>query len=879
MNNREINHQDTVDEKLIYNTQFKNFLEIPIPILLIKRDKFSRYVLYFYNQSAQDIFAVPLERLINKEIRIFWPKESWDNFRKGVIASIRKGNLTTVESIQIEKEGKIRSFNLKIWKLTDSIASCIFLETIDKRLFTQTVLSEKLKYEELFKHTPVMMTNVDLNGKILDANLTWIEKTGYSIEDLIDKNVRDFFVIESNPLLSSKSFAELLISNDLKNFPVQIRTKSGKFISSEITARPLFDINGKFIRCYLVAHDVSELKAIQEEYENAEKLLKSLLENSASAILLYSPEKGIVECNLKAEKLFNQRKEELFGKKIFELDLFKKMDSEIKYIKDFISEPDNKSQAKFNLEVNDKNLKKFFEVTLTKIHLKDEQFVLIFFSDKSTEKIKDEKILQSEKRFQTLFEESINALKLIDINGKILQMNRKAREIFEEFVDKKGQLSIKSGGFNYQKWLNDFINSDKLNDELEYKVKTSKGLKIIEERLLKITFETGDKLIFSIAREVTRERMAEEELRQSEQNLRNLNDTKNRLIYILSHDLRAPTSSIIGVVNAILEEPDFDKNEVRNYLTLIKSAAAYQLDLINNLLDWSLLESGKFNYILEPKNLEYAIYNSINSIRGLLNQKQIKLEINLHSELVLIDLNLFSRILINLVSNAIKFSFPESKISIRTKPLKNGRIEISVKDNGVGFDKEIFDKLFVIKEKVSRHGTAGERGTGLGLSLCRDMVNILGGKLKIDSPVKVSNKKTPGSVVSFDVKVVERKILISDKLYRGITKKALKEKLNSYKIVSKNLNKYFNNEEIEYYLLIVADRTDISNSIIEKISSKYRSMKNIIVVSGEQNNLPADLKKTQLEKLPEFLENEINKIEFDLTQQLSIAKQMRKVWT
>lgn len=144
---------------------------------------------------------------------------------------------------------------------------------------------------------------------------------------------------------------------------------------------------------------------------------------------------------------------------------------------------------------------------------------------------------------------------------------------------------------------------------------------------------------------------------------------------------------------------------------------------------------------------------------------------------------------------------------------------------------------------------------------------------------KFQIKKTPGSVVSFDVKVVERKILISDKLYRGITKKALKEKLNNYKIVSKNLNKYFNNEEIDYYLLIVADRTDISNSIIEKIASKYRSMKNIIVVSGEQNNLPADLKKTQLEKLPEFLENEINKIEFDLTQQLSIAKQMRKVWT
>lgn len=878
MNDRELNHQEIVDEKII-SSQFKNILEIPLPIFLIRRDKFSRYVLHSYNQFAQEIFAVPLERLVNKEVRIFWPKAYWDDFRKGIIASIRKDILSTVEAVQIENEGKVRSFNIKIWKVFDSVASCIFLETIDKKLFTQSVLSERLKYEELFKHTPVMMANIDLNGKIIDANLSWVEKTGYSKEELINKNVKDYFIIESNKFPYNENFNDLLLSNELKNFPVQIKTKNGKPVSSEITARTLFDINGKFIRCYLVAHDVSDLRAIQEEYENADKLLKSLLENSASAILLYSPEKGVVECNLRAEQLFNQKREELFGKKFFELDLFKDLKSNTEDLKDIFSKPIDKSPLKFNIEFNQKNLKGFYEVSFIKIHLKDEPFILIFLYDKSIEKIKDEKILQSEKRFQTLFEESINALKLIDINGKILQMNKKAREIFNDFVDKHNQLVIKFSGFDYQKYLRDFINSDRLNDEIEYKIKTKTSLRIIEERLSKITFENGDKLIFSIARDITKERLAEEELRKSEQNLRYLNDAKNRLIYILSHDLRAPTSSIIGVVNAILDEPEFDKNEVRNYLSLIKSAAAYQLDLINNLLDWSLLESGKFNYILEPKNLEYAIYNSINSIRGLLDQKKIKLELDIHSELVLIDLNLFNRILINLISNAIKFSFPESKIWIKTKPIKNGKLEISVKDNGVGFDKEIFKKLFAIKEKVSRHGTAGERGTGLGLSLSRDMVNILGGKLKIDSPVKQSNKKLPGSIVSFDVQIVERKILISDKLYRGILRRTLKDKFNNYEFISKDLLKYFKNDEIDYFLLIVLDRSEFSDSIVEKISGKYRSTKNLIVVSKDQNNLPLDLKKTEPGKLPEFLEKEIDKIEFELTQQLSLAKQMRKVWS
>lgn len=878
MNDNEKNYTGIIKEKLSSESRLNNLLEIPLPVILIKRDKFSRYVLYQFNQVAQEIFAVPLERLINKEVRIFWPKESWDDFRKGIIASIRKGLISTVESVQIENQGRIRSYNLKIWNVEESIACCVFLETIDKKFFTQSVLNEKLKYEELFKNTPVMMANIDLTGEIIDVNLNWIEKTGYSREELINKNVKDIFLIDSNSPLSSKSFTELLISNELKNFPIQIKTKNGKLISSEITARPLFDINGKFIRCYLVAHDVSELKAIQQEYENAEKLLKSLLENSASAILLYSLERGVIECNQKAEKLFGLKREELIERNIFELELFQNSFSINDEFRNALNSIDSSHPIKFDLTITQNNQKKFLEVSLTKIHIKEEPLILIFFVDKSSEKTKDEKILESEKRFQTLFEESINALKLIDISGKVLKMNRKAREIFDEFINKRGQLQIKFFGFDYQKWLKDFIKSEQQNEQLEYKLKLKSGIKIIEERLLKITFDSGDKLIFSIARDVTKERLSEEELRQSEQNLRYLNDAKNRLIYILSHDLRAPTSSIIGVVNAILEEPNFDQKEVKNYLSLIKSAASYQLDLINNLLDWSLLESGKFNYTLEPKNLEYAIYNSINSVRGLLEQKKIKLEVNVHSELVLIDLNLFSRILINLVSNAVKFSYPESKIWIQTTPIKNGRIKISVKDNGVGFDKEIFDKLFIIKEKVSRHGTAGERGTGLGLSLCRDMVNILGGKLTIDSPIKASNKKISGSIVGFDVKIVEPKILVSDKLNKGSLLKELKQRLNKYKIVNKNLSHYFGNQEIDYYLFIVLKGEELNDSIIEKIMGKYRTKKNLIVVKSGQNNLPDDLKTTELEKLPEFLEREIDKIEFEWMQQLSLAKQMKKIW-
>lgn len=860
-----------------FSDLYQNFLKIPLPVFIINRDKHNRYVLHSFNEEAKLIFALPLERLINKEIRLFWPRESWDDFRKCIVSAIRKNQTSNLDSVRIEKEGRERSFAIRVWKIAESMACCLFLETIDKSFFIQSVLNEKLKYEELFKHTPVMMTNIDLNGKIIDANLNWITKTGFEREELIGKNVKDYFIIEPNSNLALKSFPDLLVNDELKNFPVQILKKDGTFLFSVITARPLFDINGKFIRCYLVAHDISDLKSIQEEYKNVEKLLRSLLENSASAILIYSSARGITECNNKAEELFGQKKEELIGKKIYELNSFKNLETNIGDLKSIFENPVSTYPESFNLNLSSGQQKKFFEVHITKISIKEEPLAIISILDRSLEKIKDEKIQETEKRFQTLFEESNDALKLFDNSGKILMMNKVAREYFNDYIDKGSYIQIKYKGFDYKKILLDFINSSKKSESFEYKLKTGSLNRIIKENLIKIDFENGEKLIYSISRDITREKLAEDELRKSEQNLRNLNDTKNRLIYILSHDLRAPTSSIIGIVNAILEDSHLTKEEIQNYLKLIKSASTYQLDLINNLLDWSLLESGKFNYTIEPKDLEYAVYNSLNSVKGLLDQKKIKLEIKVHSALVLIDLNLFSRILINLVSNAIKFSYPESKIWISTKLLNNSRIEISIKDNGIGIDKEVFEKLFTFKEKVSRHGTSGERGTGLGLSLCKDMVKILGGSLKIESPVKFVSKKPVGTIVSFDVKTVEPKVLISDKIKININ--LLKQNLNGYKFVRKNIDKIETHLSEDYYFFITIDEKELKESLIESLLNNYKTTKNLVVVSNNSQREIEGIKWTQPNELISFLQNEIHKIQFELDQQKSIAKQMKKYWS
>ncbi|MGB9665524.1 MAG: PAS domain-containing sensor histidine kinase, partial [Ignavibacteria bacterium] len=628
----------------------------------------------------------------------------------------------------------------------------------------------------------------------------------------------------------------------------------------------------------LVAHDVSELKSIQEEYENAEKLLRSLLENSASAILIYSSTKGITECNKKAEVLLGVDKENLIGRKIYDLGLFENAETNIGDLRLIFENPISTYPETFEVNFIKENQKKFLEVNITKIHIKEEPLAIISIVDKSFEKIIDEKIQETERRFQTLFEESNDALRLFDTSGKILMMNKVAREYFKNFVDQKNYIQIKYKSFDYKKIFDEFVKSTKTTESFEYILKVGSSHRFIKENLIKIDFDSGEKLIYSIARDITREKIAEKELREREQNLQDLNDTKNRLIYILSHDLRAPTSSIIGIVNAILEEPNLKKEEIQNYLNLIRSASTYQLDLINNLLDWSLLEAGKFNYSLEPKNLEYAIYNSLNSVKGLLDQKKIKLDIKVHPAIVLIDLNLFSRIIINLVSNAIKFSYPESKIWIRSNFINNSRIEISIKDTGIGIDKEVFEKLFTFKEKISRHGTAGERGTGLGLSLCKDMVKILGGNLKIESPIKFANKKPIGTNVSFYVRLVEPKILISEKIKKLTNKNLFKKEFNGYQVVWRKIDRIEKQLDDEYFYLITIDEKELKDTLVERLLKNYKSTKNLIVVGNNIQKEFIGIKKTQPDELVSFLQKELHKIQFDLDQQKSLIRQMKKFW-
>ncbi len=207
------------------------------------------------------------------------------------------------------------------------------------------------------------------------------------------------------------------------------------------------------------------------------------------------------------------------------------------------------------------------------------------------------------------------------------------------------------------------------------------------------------------------------------QKLRTLNAAKDKFISTISHDLRAPFTSLLGFSEILLNEPDLPKKETREYLQYIYDASKTQLQLINYLLDWSKLQTGQIKIQPQRLNLRYLISTAVSVLTGLVIRKGVQIKTDVSDNFyVCVDERLINQTLTNLISNSIKFTPSGEKIFISANKFKEGLIEVIIKDNGIGISEDNQMKLFKIDEKFSLDGTEGEKGSGLGLALVKEII-------------------------------------------------------------------------------------------------------------------------------------------------------------
>ncbi len=257
---------------------------------------------------------------------------------------------------------------------------------------------------------------------------------------------------------------------------------------------------------------------------------------------------------------------------------------------------------------------------------------------------------------------------------------------------------------------------------------------IISTRKSRYVDASGKRFLVGVVRDITASKKAEQALKQSEMRLIELNATKDKLFSIMGHDLRAPLNNILGLSELLIERVrKSDTGKSAEYLEIIKVSVKNTLALLDNLLNWAKSQTGEINYKPEKIDLSTTIRHVIELLDPIARTKNISLS-QIASEGIEIytDERMLKTILRNLISNAIKFTKSGGSIIVSVV-LEQNQVQFSVSDNGLGIKEEVSKKLFKMSANTSSLGTANEKGSGLGLALCKEFVKKLGGDIWLKS--------------------------------------------------------------------------------------------------------------------------------------------------
>ncbi|WP_421919759.1 tetratricopeptide repeat-containing sensor histidine kinase [Marinifilum sp.] len=326
------------------------------------------------------------------------------------------------------------------------------------------------------------------------------------------------------------------------------------------------------------------------------------------------------------------------------------------------------------------------------------------------------------------------ALKL-GVNKQIIEVSKSYIDFYKILGDyKNATLSSENFHFLYDSLLsaqqfeiiNEMERSFEARNELLHAEQELKTNKLLEQNLVIVIFF----MVAIIGVMIWRYRTN----RSLNKKLEEMNQTKDKMFSVISHDLKNPFNSLIGFSELLLaeiEKKDFEKS--KRFAKYLNQAAVEGLKLLTSLLHWSLSQSGKIQF--NPQEIEFNdIITELNEFYDAeLTQYNIELQIKNSVGCVQVDPNIIRIVLMNLISNAIKYTESNGLISLNASQ-NSQNVTIKIQDSGIGMSKSLVNELFTEKSFTqSKTGLRGEQGTGLGLSVVHELVHIHKGSIKVES--------------------------------------------------------------------------------------------------------------------------------------------------
>jgi len=609
------------------------------------------------------------------------------------------------------------------------------------------------KYFSLVMNLPTGISLISTSGELLEVNDAMKKIMGLTPDMPLQE--MNFFGIEAMRRM-----------NIVDQLTKCIETK--EIISGEITFKSSDKECGKYLtysfvpvlksnqEVDLVIGYVSDLtqqmKAEVESREHAE-FLNLVINAIKSPFFVKDENHKWVMLNDAAVTMMGQKREDLIGKSDYDLypkqqaDIFWKFDEQV--FKNGSSSNEEKitwSDGKLHTIVTYKQL--YIEKS------SGNKFIVGTIHDISEYKKIEEELRASVFKYHELFDNANDFIVTLDLKGNITNANRTLlnymQSDLEKFLSHNVYDFITAENLASAYAFRDRILDGSLKDAFELEAIGVNGEPVTYEvkasLIRRDNLPVGLQCLFS---DVTKRKEAILNLENYTRDLLELNKTKDKFFSIIAHDLRNPYSSMIGFSEMLLEDLEkLSKDEIRESLKIIYTSAKNSFNLLDNLLAWSKLETGRMPFNPSRIVLIEAVEEVISILFSNAYHKKIEINNLVNPDIVLYaDKNMLNSILNNLIMNAIKFTPTNGEINIfactADSDTEKPFIKISVADNGIGMDSETLEMLFTSKKLQSQPGTEKEQGTGMGLMLTREMIEKHGGKITAESTPR------KGSVFSF----------------------------------------------------------------------------------------------------------------------------------
>jgi PAS domain S-box-containing protein len=740
---RDITQLKITEEELKKKESHVRELFMAIPDLIFRIDK--NGIFAGYKAAIDDLFYREGD-IIGKSVHEIFTSEFASEIVEKIHTVLQTRTIQKLEyQLEIPDRG-LRFFEARMGPFGENEVITVVTDITDQKKAKNDLDSSISEFRNLFENAPVGIYRTTPDGKILMANPFLLKMLGFnSIEELAQRDIaKDGYVTDS----SRDEFIKKIEQDEVVfGFESKWLTKDKRILSVIENAKAKKDKKGNILWYDGMVQNVSEQKNYEEKLKFERSILRTLIDNIPDAIYFIDKEgKKVIANKADVLNIACESEEAAIGKTDMEL-----FPGEI----GLRGHEDNMQLLNtgvpiVNREENFFNKDGFQTWLLTsKFPVYDETkkiLGLVGIGHDITRRRETEiKLKESEEKYRLMFETAQEGIlvaqdyKMVYFNPVFVELSGFSASELENklFADMIHPEDFDRVVSNYRKRLS----GDLAEQRYEFRMITKSG----EVRWISLTgtpmLWNGKPATLNFISDVHQRKLAEDALIESEKALRELNATKDRFFSIIAHDLKSPFNSIVGFSELLKDEVKYlSPDEISNYASVIYNSAKNTLGLLDNLLDWARMQQNRMTFEPKLKVLKQIVDDVFREISTVAQTKSISLADNVPVDIIVnVDENMIKTLIRNLVSNAIKFTNTGGWVRVVAIKEAN-KVIITVADTGIGISHENMEKLFDIGAGFTTRGTENEKGTGLGLILCKEFASRHGGAISVESETGVGSK-------------------------------------------------------------------------------------------------------------------------------------------